>query len=52
MLRRLYHDQPATFAFTDANLAWAEAQMKSSPKAARPRRSFRSCGVRRNKKAG
>ena len=31
MLRRLYHDQPATFAFTDANLAWAEAQMKKFP---------------------
>ncbi|MFU8823088.1 NADH-quinone oxidoreductase subunit E [Yoonia sp.] len=31
MLRRLYHDQPATFAFTDANLAWAEAQIKKFP---------------------
>ena len=31
MLRRLYHDQPATFAFTDANLAWAKAQMKKFP---------------------
>ncbi|MBR2574341.1 MAG: NADH-quinone oxidoreductase subunit NuoE [Loktanella sp.] len=31
MLRRLYHDQPATFAFSDANLAWAKAQMKKFP---------------------
>lgn len=31
MLRRLYHDQPATFAFTDANMAWAKAQMKKFP---------------------
>lgn len=31
MLRRLYHDQPATFAFTDANLAWAEGQIKKFP---------------------
>jgi NADH-quinone oxidoreductase subunit E len=31
MLRRLYHDQPETFAFTPANLAWAEAQIKKFP---------------------
>ena len=31
MLRRLYHDQPATFAFTPDNLKWAEAQMKKFP---------------------
>ncbi|WP_417603123.1 NADH-quinone oxidoreductase subunit E [Primorskyibacter flagellatus] len=31
MLRRLYHDQPQSFAFTDANLAWAEAQITKYP---------------------
>jgi NADH-quinone oxidoreductase subunit E len=32
MLRRLHHEQPESFAFTPANLAWAEAQMKKYPK--------------------
>ena len=32
MLRRLYHDQPETFAFTLANQAWAEAQITKYPK--------------------
>lgn len=32
MLRRLYHDQPESFAFTPANQAWAEAQIKKYPK--------------------
>ena len=31
MLRRLYHDQPETFAFTPDNQMWAEAQMKKFP---------------------
>ena len=31
MLRRLYHDQPETFAFTPENLKWAEAQMQKFP---------------------
>jgi NADH-quinone oxidoreductase subunit E len=31
MLRRLHADQPASFAFTPANLAWAEAQMTKYP---------------------
>ncbi len=31
MLRRLYHDQPKSFAFTTANQAWAEAQIKKYP---------------------
>lgn len=31
MLRRLYHDQPDSFAFTPANQAWAEAQMTKYP---------------------
>lgn len=31
MLRRLYHDQPESFAFTPANQAWAEAQMTKYP---------------------
>jgi len=31
MLRRLYHDQPASFAFTPANQAWAEAQIAKYP---------------------
>lgn len=31
MLRRLHHDQPADFAFTPANLAWAKAQMTKFP---------------------
>ncbi|MBE0413186.1 NADH-quinone oxidoreductase subunit E [Yoonia sp.] len=31
MLRRLYHDQPETFAFTPDNLKWAEAQIKKFP---------------------
>jgi NADH-quinone oxidoreductase subunit E len=31
MLRRLYHDQPAAFAFTPENRAWAEAQITKYP---------------------
>ncbi len=31
MLRRLYHDQPESFAFTDANQKWAEAQVTKYP---------------------
>ncbi len=31
MLRRLYHDQPESFAFTSANARWAEAQMAKFP---------------------
>jgi len=31
MLRRLHHEQPDSFAFTPANLAWAEAQMAKYP---------------------
>jgi NADH-quinone oxidoreductase subunit E len=31
MLRRLYHDQPESFAFTPANKAWAEGQMTKFP---------------------
>jgi NADH-quinone oxidoreductase subunit E len=31
MLRRLYHDQPAAFAFTPANEAWARAQITKYP---------------------
>ncbi len=31
MLRRLHHDQPATFEFTPANLAWAKGQMTKYP---------------------
>jgi NADH-quinone oxidoreductase subunit E len=31
MLRRLHHEQPASFEFTSANLAWAEAQMTKFP---------------------
>jgi NADH-quinone oxidoreductase subunit E len=31
MLRRLYHEQPASFAFTPANLAWARAQITKYP---------------------
>ncbi len=31
MLRRLYHDQPTSFAFTPANQAWAEAQITKFP---------------------
>ncbi|QYX55625.1 NADH-quinone oxidoreductase subunit E [Roseovarius sp. SCSIO 43702] len=31
MLRRLYHDQPESFAFTDANRAWAEGQISKFP---------------------
>ena len=31
MLRRLYHTQPDSFAFTPANQAWAEAQMTKYP---------------------
>ncbi len=30
-LRRLHHTQPDSFAFTEANLAWAHAQMKKFP---------------------
>ena len=31
MLRRLHHEQPASFAFTPSNKAWAEAQMTKFP---------------------
>ncbi|MBZ8119644.1 NADH-quinone oxidoreductase subunit E [Roseovarius sp. LXJ103] len=31
MLRRLYHEQPETFAFTPANQAWAEGQIAKYP---------------------
>ena len=31
MLRRLYHDQPESFAFTPANQAWAEGQITKYP---------------------
>ncbi|MDI3335025.1 NADH-quinone oxidoreductase subunit NuoE [Defluviimonas aestuarii] len=31
MLRRLYHDQPASFEFTQANLAWAKGQITKYP---------------------
>ena len=31
MLRRLYHEQPDSFAFTPANRKWAEAQMTKYP---------------------
>ena len=31
MLRRLYHDQPASFAYTPANAAWAAAQITKYP---------------------
>ncbi|HKL64495.1 MAG TPA: NADH-quinone oxidoreductase subunit E [Roseovarius sp.] len=31
MLRRLYHEQPESFAFTPANRAWAEAQITKYP---------------------
>ncbi|MAQ86314.1 MAG: NADH-quinone oxidoreductase subunit NuoE [Maritimibacter sp.] len=31
MLRRLYHDQPESFAFTPANQAWAEGQISKYP---------------------
>jgi NADH-quinone oxidoreductase subunit E len=31
MLRRLHPDQPASFAFTEANLAWAKAQIAKYP---------------------
>ena len=31
MLRRLHHEQPATFAFTPANLDWAKGQVTKYP---------------------
>ncbi len=31
MLRRLYHEQPESFAFTPANQEWAEAQISKYP---------------------
>ena len=31
MLRRLYHEQPESFAFTPANQAWAEAEITKYP---------------------
>lgn len=31
MLRRLYHDQPESFAFTPANQAWVEGQIAKYP---------------------
>ncbi len=31
MLRRLHHEQPASFEFTPANLAWAQAQITKYP---------------------
>ncbi len=35
MLRRLHKEQPATFAFTDANQKWAEAQITKYPEGRR-----------------
>ena len=31
MLRRLHKEQPASFAFTPANLAWAQGQITKYP---------------------
>ncbi len=31
MLRRLYHDQPESFAFTPANVEWAQGQISKYP---------------------
>ena len=31
MLRRLHKNQPDSFAFTEANLAWAEKQIAKYP---------------------
>ena len=31
MLRRLHKDQPAAFAFTEMNLAWARGQISKYP---------------------
>ena len=31
MLRRLYHEQPESFAFTEANQTWAQAQITKYP---------------------
>ncbi|GAB4263514.1 MAG: hypothetical protein Kow0013_09960 [Pararhodobacter sp.] len=31
MLRRLHHDQPESFEFTPANLAWAQGQIRKYP---------------------
>ncbi|MEJ1991588.1 MAG: NAD(P)H-dependent oxidoreductase subunit E, partial [Maritimibacter sp.] len=31
MLRRLHHEQPESFEFTPANLAWAEGQITKYP---------------------
>ena len=31
MLRRLHAEQPESFAFTSANLAWAEKQISKYP---------------------
>ena len=31
MLRRLHHEQPESFAFTEANLAWAKTQIAKYP---------------------
>nr|WP_319250376.1 NADH-quinone oxidoreductase subunit E [uncultured Celeribacter sp.] len=31
MLRRLYHEQPESFEFTEANLAWAKGQIAKYP---------------------
>ena len=52
MLRRLYHDQPETFAFTPANQVWAEAQMTKYPEGRQASAIIPFCGARRNKKAG
>jgi hypothetical protein len=38
MLRRLHHEQPETFAFSPANLAWAEGQIKKYPEGRQHRR--------------
>ncbi|MFV0472996.1 MAG: NADH-quinone oxidoreductase subunit NuoE [Pikeienuella sp.] len=35
MLRRLYHEQPESFAFTPENQVWAEAQMAKYPEGRR-----------------
>jgi hypothetical protein len=52
MLRRLHKEQPASFAFTPANLAWAKGQITKYPEGPSGQAVIPLCGARRSRRAG